>query len=74
MIDFMIQRATDNPETPDWAVNIIKSIAKTVAEGRPPTPKQYAVIYRNFRSKADKDAIRAIYIERAKAEAATAAE
>lgn len=64
MIDVMIAKALENPDTPDYAVKIIESIAKTVAEGRPPTPKQYAVIYKNFRNKADKAAIRAIYAAR----------
>ncbi len=71
MIEVMIERALKNPETPEWAATIIKSIGKQVAEGRVPTPKQYTMIYRNFRTKADKNAIRAIYVARKAGEPTT---
>jgi len=67
MIEFMIEKACANSETPDYALKIIKSIAKTVADGRVPTAKQYAVIYRNFR-RADRSELQELYAERKREE------
>ena len=63
----MIEKALANPDTPDYSVKILKSIKSQVSNGIAPTPKQYAVIFGNFRTKKEKAEIRSVMVAQRRA-------